>query len=168
MDPTIPACNAYHLPTYIAPHVDLVTPTVHFNAILNKRSTTEPARKVGQPGFGTGPTTTGIVSELLQGTARCDEQINPDCLRALYKLFYEPVAGDKNSYAIGLFSSLLIYIRSIILTSYLQVEYTPQAYLQPDLNDFFTEFSLLQLDTSPDLISIDGGRSLLFPLSNVI
>ena len=84
---------------------------MHFNAILNKRSTTEPARKVGQPGFGTGPITTGIVSELLQGTTRCDEQINPDCLRALYKLFYEPVAGDKNSYAIGLLSSLLIYIR---------------------------------------------------------
>jgi tripeptidyl-peptidase-1 len=31
----------------------------------------------------------------------CDEYITPNCLRALYGLFYKPVATDKNSYGIG-------------------------------------------------------------------
>ena len=37
------------------------------------------------------------------------------------------------------------------------VEYTPQSYLQDDLNVFFANFSKHQRQKTPNLISIDGG-----------
>lgn len=103
-----PGCESYHLPSHVAPHVDLVTPTVHFNiihrsSILNTRGpAVSSAPKIGVPGKGfEGPKTTGKISKLYGGLFKCDEQITPTCLRALYGLVYEPLAASKNSYAIG-------------------------------------------------------------------
>jgi len=86
------ACESYHLPSHVTHHVDLVTPTVHFNAIISRSlepvleardSTSVPADKIGVPGSGfQGPKTTA-------------------CLRALYGVSGAPVAAKKNSYAIG-------------------------------------------------------------------
>ncbi|KIJ15544.1 hypothetical protein PAXINDRAFT_62902, partial [Paxillus involutus ATCC 200175] len=77
------ACDSYHLPAHISPHVDFVTPTVHFDAKLNRRST-EPARTIGQPGAGSGPKTTGKLNGTPLGDlSTCNEYITLDCLRAL-------------------------------------------------------------------------------------
>jgi tripeptidyl-peptidase-1 len=57
--------------------------------------------RVGQPGSGNGPKTTGVVSNSTNQLQDCDKQITPICLRALYGLNYEPLSGDKNSYGIG-------------------------------------------------------------------
>ena len=72
------ACDAYHLPTHIAPHVDFVTPSVHFDAKLTRRDSTQPARSIGQPGMGIGPKTTGrfeaaVPTEI--GRASCRERV---------------------------------------------------------------------------------------------
>ena len=37
------------------------------------------------------------------------------------------------------------------------MEYTPQAFLQPDLDLFFQNFSTTQSPSAPILVSIDGG-----------
>ncbi|KAG9312092.1 peptidase S8/S53 domain-containing protein [Chiua virens] len=132
------ACEAYHLPENIAPHVDFVLPSVHFDAKLTRRDSIEPARSIGQPGAGVGPKTAGkLTSALPTDLSTCDEYITLDCLRALYGLEDTPSSHSLNSYGI--------------------VEYTPQAYLQTDLDMFFANFSPTLYGRSPYMVSIDGG-----------
>lgn len=110
------ACDSYHLPEHVQSHVDFVTPTVHFDAKISKRSGSGSpegiARSVGQPGHGTSPKTTGEIQTLLNQLESCDKQITPICLRALYGLVYEPLAASKNSYGIGKLSNMTLRARS--------------------------------------------------------
>ncbi|KAF9222477.1 subtilisin-like protein [Gyrodon lividus] len=138
-------CEDYSLPVHITPHVDFVTPTIHFDAKVSKRSSTSPVRPVGAPGRGM-PRTMENIPFVLDGTGlkNCDQQITPACLQALYGLEYEPVATSRNSYAIDY--------------HYLcQVEYTPQAYNARDLDIFATNLSTGLVGKRPKLVSIDGG-----------
>ena len=74
----------------------------------------------------------GIVYNL----ANCNQYITPDCLRALYGFSNGTLA--KSSYGI--------------------VEYTPQAYLQGDLNLFYANLARqIPSGTAPTFDSIDGG-----------
>ncbi|OAX32243.1 subtilisin-like protein [Rhizopogon vinicolor AM-OR11-026] len=132
------ACDSYQLPEHVVPHVDFVTPTIHFDAKLRKRDkfTRMP---VGQPGR-SGPKTGGgqvELEDISDQIENCDKQITLVCLKTLYGLWYEPVAADKNSFGI--------------------VEFTPQSYLQPDLDMFAKNFSTGLEGISPTLASIDGG-----------
>ncbi|KAF7800219.1 hypothetical protein EIP86_011466 [Pleurotus ostreatoroseus] len=140
------ACgSAYHLPEHVSKHVDLVTPTLHFDVKVKRRSS-DPAKrsltpsvKPGQPGFGpVVPKTTGTIKNIIDELENCDQHITPNCLRALYDFVYFPVATSKNSLGI--------------------VEYTPQSYIPGDLDMFFKNFSSSQVGQRPDLISIDGGQ----------
>ncbi|CCM05401.1 uncharacterized protein FIBRA_07617 [Fibroporia radiculosa] len=142
----IACADRYHLPEDVSKHVEIITPTLHFDLKLKRRAPTlnkrnQPsgsARLVGQPGFGPSfPKTTGSAEKLFTGIADCDEQITPDCLRALYDFDYDPLVPEKNSIAI--------------------VEYTPQAYVPSDLDMFFANFSKGQVGERPDMVSIDGG-----------
>jgi tripeptidyl-peptidase-1 len=130
------ACNEYHLPQHISPHVDFVLPTIHFNAILSKRDGAGDP-KVGQPGFGSGPKTLGPIQQTDINVGNCDQFITPDCLRGLYKIKFQPMAPQLNSFGI--------------------VEYTPQAYLQSDLQKFSQQYAPDLNGKSPVLVSIDGG-----------
>ncbi|KAF9553992.1 hypothetical protein CPC08DRAFT_208677 [Agrocybe pediades] len=133
------ACKAYHLPEHVSPHVEIITPSIHFDAVLKKRgkNATLPSKRVGMPGTGFAPKTTGHIRNIHQELGDCHETITPLCLRALYDLTYEPLSPHKNSFAI--------------------VEYTPQAYLQSDLDMFHANFSSHLVGKSPKLVSIDGG-----------
>ncbi|EPS96656.1 hypothetical protein FOMPIDRAFT_128300 [Fomitopsis schrenkii] len=145
------ACHEkYHLPEEVAKHVEIVTPTLHFDVKpkskpvqLEKRdapsSESVDAHAVGQPGFGVSfPKTSGTTqAPSTSDLAYCNEQIVPDCLRVLYSFNYTPVAPERNSIAI--------------------VEYTPQAYVATDLDMFFANFSPTQIGERPVLNSIDGG-----------
>ncbi|KAF4612802.1 hypothetical protein D9613_011842 [Agrocybe pediades] len=133
------ACKAYHLPEHVSPHVEIITPSIHFDAVLKKRgkNATLPSKRVGMPGTAFAPKTTGYIRNIHQELGDCHETITPLCLRALYDLTYEPLSPHKNSFAI--------------------VEYTPQAYLQSDLDMFHTNFSSHLVGKSPKLVSIDGG-----------
>ena len=103
-----PACESYHLPEHLVPHVDFVTPTVHFDAKLSKRSgSSQSLKSIGQPGFGIGPKTTGEVSSWTNQLSDCDTYITPSCLRALYGFYYEPVSSEKNSYGIGEYGNVV-------------------------------------------------------------
>ncbi|KAF8173454.1 peptidase S8/S53 domain-containing protein [Pholiota molesta] len=132
------ASEAYQLPEHIARHIDLVTPSIHFDAVLRKRGgVTQPARKIGLPGVGITPKTTGEIHNLYHQLEHCDTQITPVCLRALYGLVYEPLSARNNSFGI--------------------VEYTPQAYLQSDLDMFNQNFSKALVGKFPKLVTVDGG-----------
>ena len=42
----------------------------------------------------------------------CDEAVTLDCLRDLYDFTYVPVAGDKNSIAVGMCYSVMAAVRA--------------------------------------------------------
>lgn len=155
-------CNGYSVPEHIRPHVDFITPTVHFDkridlprapsdAEVNKRSApsstaavgtpveTKVAEKIGSPISGSlpKPGVTLDIFNFLDELKNCNKRITPNCLRALYRFPPGFSANPRNSYGI--------------------VEYSPQAYLQNDLNLFFQNFSRAQVGDSPKLDSIDGG-----------
>ena len=132
---------------------------------LRKRDEFQPMGGAsGHPNLDNSPKSAGKISKLFGGLANCDEQITPDCLRALYNIVYVPVATEKNSYGI--------------------VEYTPSAYLQDDLDIFFRNlrffpaflfsttrlsefiilFSTRQVQKTPTLVSIDGGTAVYMRL----
>ena len=153
------ACSEYHVPEHVRHHVDFITPTVHFDAKLSppsdetnkkiKRAGPKSevgtnvipgtAVKLGAPGSGSLPKKgadidiTGILDQL----SNCSKRIVPNCLRALYKI--PPVFTSKQTNPYGI------------------VEYTPQAYLQGDLDLFFANFSKNQVQRTPIFDSIDGG-----------
>ena len=160
------ACHEYHVPEYVKGHVDFVTPTLHFDTKLRpakdsvnpkmKRTPTnverspppkaaaanhpiETVAKLGAPGSGSLPKKGAELDifEIIDQLETCDEFITPNCLRALYEFPPGFSANPKNSYGI--------------------VEYTPQAFLQSDLDMFFANFSKRQVQTTPTFDSIDGG-----------
>ncbi|KAL1615957.1 hypothetical protein SLS56_011628 [Neofusicoccum ribis] len=149
------AAEDYSLPAHVREHIDFVLPTVHFDAkvthpkkklnFTNRKrdtvSTVKPgvAHTIGESGSGSLPKFGGQLSaaEVISDLAQCDEQIVPDCLRALYQFPEGSTANPDNSYGI--------------------VEYTPQAYIPGDLDLFFSNFSEEQVGNRPILDSIDGG-----------
>ena len=144
------ACDEYSLPKALRQHVDIVMPTVHFDTKIltdpsrgSKKRSIPPSVNPGDPnnnGFlpkqGKIISTPGASPDAVPQVAACNAQITPDCLRSLYNLPNGTLA--KSSYAV--------------------VEYTPQAYLQSDLNKFYSsEAREIPSGTAPIFDSIDGG-----------
>jgi tripeptidyl-peptidase-1 len=152
------ACDEYHVPQNIQEHVDFITPTVHFDAKVNP-SPDEPewglkkrtgpihdvhqkeAAKVGLPSSGSlpkqGAEIEGI-TDIFKELKNCDKSIVPDCLKALYNI--PPIlANHQGNEAYGI------------------VEYSPQAFLQSDLDMFFANFTKDIENPAPIFLSIDGG-----------
>ncbi|EMD39042.1 hypothetical protein CERSUDRAFT_112730 [Gelatoporia subvermispora B] len=128
------ACDsAYHLPEHVSKHVELITPTLHFDIMKSRPM----IKRATRPGFGSGPQIGAKIDKVFNDLAHCDEQITLDCLRTLYNFDYTFVNTKKNSFAI--------------------VEYTPQTHNPSDLDVFFGNFSKSQVGERPTLISIDGG-----------
>jgi tripeptidyl-peptidase-1 len=109
-----PACDEYHLPEHIRPHVELVMPTVHFDAVIRRRDSNGSAAKIGQPGYGHGPRSGGTIDihaetqDEANSVDRCDVAITLACLRRLYGIpdSWQPKAADRNSLGIGWLFSL--------------------------------------------------------------
>jgi tripeptidyl-peptidase-1 len=70
----------------------------------------------------------------------CDQQITPNCLRALYG--FGPSKSAQKNNLLGI------------------VEYAPQSYVPEDLDKFFRNFSSKMVGQRPILSSIDGGQLL--------
>jgi tripeptidyl-peptidase-1 len=89
------------VPEHISDHVEIITPTLHFN----RRVPGDPARlrkraNLGQP---SGPKIVSATIDVPFSLENCDEYITPECIRALYDFYYTPNATAKNSYGIGEF-----------------------------------------------------------------
>lgn len=146
------ACEEYSVPQDISEHIDLIMPTVHFDTKIvgdpeqRKKKRDTPDFRPGNSdnnGFlpKKGPTILGPgadpdIAPQPFALTTCNTQITPDCLRALYNFTNGTLA--KSSYGI--------------------VEYTPQAYLQSDLNLFYSNLAReIPSGTAPIFDSIDGG-----------
>lgn len=158
------ACDHYSIPAHLTEHIDIVTPTVHFDKKigsprrmqhedlpspiheLNKRIA---ARQVfpegsdgatglvGGPQDATNPKQGAAVVNALMSLDECDSMITPSCLQALYDMPPGPTARQSNN-SLGV------------------VEYTPQAFLQSDMDMWFNQFSPSQNGQSPQVQLIDG------------
>lgn len=145
------ACDEYSVPQSVRKHIDFIMPTVHFDTKIvseSEDSRTKRDRPVNlQPGD---PNNTGFKPKkgktlpspntpgatLAYTLANCNQYVTPECLRALY------------NFGNGTLSQ----------SSYGIVEYTPQAYLQSDLNLFYTNLAReIPSGTGPMFASIDGG-----------
>lgn len=145
------ACTEYRVPAKIQEHVDFITPTLHFDAKLGpasgesgkglqRRDVPNIGGSLGKPGSGSLPkkgATLDFIHNIITELSMCDEFIVPDCLRYLYLI--PPVLTNLQTNPYGV------------------VEYSPQAFLQSDLDLFFANYSKNQVHKSPNLISIDGG-----------
>lgn len=148
------ACDDYSVPESVEHHIDFIMPTVHFdtkivgppdNEKLSKRDV-PPSHKPGDPSnvawkpkkgkIVATPNANTPTPQVVFNLANCNQYITPDCLRALY------------NFGNGTLSQ----------SSYGIVEYTPQAYLQSDLNLFYANLARqIPTGTAPTLDSIDGG-----------
>ncbi|KAH7917848.1 subtilisin-like protein [Leucogyrophana mollusca] len=81
------ACESYHLPAHVTPHIDFVTPTIHFDAKVAVR----PSH---------GPVVNAAAKKNSDSLEDCDKQMTPACLRALYGLKDKPASAKGNSFGI--------------------------------------------------------------------
>ncbi|KAM0805168.1 peptidase S8/S53 domain-containing protein [Usnea florida] len=145
------ACDDYSVPEELSQHIDLIMPTIHFDTKIvgdpqHSNQKRDPAFLPGNtdnngwlPKKGKtilGPGADPDVAPQPFALSTCNTQITPDCLRALYNFTNGTLA--KSSYGI--------------------VEYTPQAYLQSDLNLFYSNLAReIPSGNAPIFDSIDGG-----------
>jgi tripeptidyl-peptidase-1 len=154
------ACDKYHVPDHLVEHIDLITPTVHFDQRpghdrTNKKvSLTEDQNHelkkrmvqrrmiaehgiLGSPNNGFGPKQGATITNALVSLAECDQMVTPACLRALYATPPGSLAASNNTLGI--------------------VEYTPQAFLQKDLDIFFKQFEPSLVGQTPIINLVDKG-----------
>ena len=159
-DPIAAVAQSYSLPAHLRQHIDFVTPTLHFDArlqrrdndgddvddlLMKKKKRDTIAREKINLGSPNGPSVPKKLdvynpANIFNQLEQCDQYITLICLRALYGIPVLPSfvpTNPKNSFGI--------------------VEYTPQAYLGSDLDLFFANYSKTQKQKRPNLISIDGG-----------
>ena len=132
-------CHDYSIPGYVQPHVDFITPTVHFDTKLpqtrhgekrdplpKKRVAPTVAaagtpieseaavRKITNPNGGYLPKKGDDIDiqSIIMELENCDEFIVPDCLRALYRFPPNVAANSKNSfgYVVLLFEQIEIIL----------------------------------------------------------
>lgn len=140
------ACDEYSVPKALQSSIDFIVPTVHFDV---RRSQPKKQRDIEKraPPHMPGKISSGPVqpkkgatfdtqaTQVSFNTANCDTYITPDCLRLLYNF----PNGTLNESSYGI------------------VEYTPQAYLQSDLNLFYSNLAReIPSGTGPTVDLIDG------------
>ncbi|KAI6709657.1 hypothetical protein PZA11_006697 [Diplocarpon coronariae] len=154
------ACKQYSVPAHLVDHIDIVTPSIHFDQQLgNPRRTIHPSRIpqplrelnkrqsikrqtnpqhgiVGSPDDASNPKQGASVTNALITLENCDTMITPACLQALYNSPPGSTAMRNNTLGV--------------------VEYTPQAFVQDDLDMFFKQFMPGMTATQPNVNLIDG------------
>ncbi|CAN8104643.1 unnamed protein product [Discula destructiva] len=154
------ACEEYSIASHFAEQIDLIAPTVHFDAKIQppqqedisnrgharRQQMQRDNKSPEKPGSGSLANSglaipdDGHAGEAIwDGVKRCDKYITPDCLRALYQFPLNTAAYLNTANSLGI------------------VEYTPQAYVASDLDMFFANFTPDAAGERPIFDSIDGG-----------
>lgn len=154
------ACDKYHVPEHLVEHIDLITPTVHFDQRigqnregkqvnvsedhqqeLKRRSLAKRQRpESGILGIaendGFSPKQGAVIQNALATLENCDTMLTLDCIRALYSVPQGSLAKSNNTLGI--------------------VEYTPQAFLQSDLDMFNAQFQPALVGKPPIVHLVDN------------
>ncbi|KAF2705326.1 subtilisin-like protein [Pleomassaria siparia CBS 279.74] len=146
------ACEQYSVPEHISKHINVITPTLHFENKLTRHG----SKSVKRTDFESHPSHEEIVSESEIETADagdegmiaasdgsfnvqdCSKQITPACLRALYNIPEATTTpSSNNSFGIQ--------------------EFNDNSYTPADLDQFFTSYAPAAVGSRPKLVSIAGG-----------
>ncbi|RDL35909.1 uncharacterized protein BP5553_06521 [Venustampulla echinocandica] len=147
------ACEEYSIPSHLTKHIDIITPAVDFDKsigtprrmqerdqlpnslhALNKRAVGHAV--LGSAGDTSNPKHGPAILNALVSLDNCDAMVTPACLQALYGAPVGSKAANNNTLGV--------------------VEYTPQAFLQTDLDLWFEQFSPPQVGQGPITHLIDG------------
>lgn len=173
------ACHqGYHLPEHVSKHVDLITPTLHFDTKVTRHGSAEPApaligsaKNIGKVA---GPQVGGVVhvrSALSRHGASADRTLGRTS-----SVTWRPATRPSRSRA-SAFCTTLCTLRSrlkrtrsaLVRTRFriifavadpCTVEYTPQSHNATDFDVFFANYSKSQIGERPKLVPIDGGTDL--------
>jgi tripeptidyl-peptidase I len=79
------ACDDYSIPHHLIPHIDFITPTIQFDAIVKTRMKRRDVDESVKPTHGGKKGAAApAASQITYSLANCNQYITPDCLRALY------------------------------------------------------------------------------------
>jgi tripeptidyl-peptidase-1 len=130
----------YSVPAMIQRHIDFITPTLNFDVqtIRNQPKSNgfknSPSKDVQSVGAGLA---SNAISANVQDLSSCNQQITPLCLQTLYNFAnYQQKSSAQNNYGI--------------------VEFTPQSFIQTDLDLFLSQFNPNATGTAPIIDFIDG------------
>jgi tripeptidyl-peptidase-1 len=124
------ACDTYLVPTFVQPHIDFITPTIHTRELMAKRSAaSNPQLHPGQM---------DVPQLSYNDLTTYDLAVTPNCIRALYNIPILKSSNPKNSLGV--------------------IELNPLSrYSQIDLDLFFQNFTKSLVRRPPQIISIDSG-----------
>ncbi|ORY08859.1 peptidase S8/S53 domain-containing protein [Clohesyomyces aquaticus] len=127
------ACEEYSVPEHVTEHINIITPTLHFD-VKSKRDISR--APIHEPlGDDYTPFSQDDNSTTLQD---CAKLITPACLKALYNI---PELSDKRSED----------------NSFGIVEYNSDSYIEDDLDTFFRNFTPNAVGSRPEFVSILEG-----------
>ncbi|RFU34730.1 hypothetical protein B7463_g1647, partial [Scytalidium lignicola] len=131
--------ESYKIPASLKDYIYFITLTVQFDVAVKitnqaKQDTSNKAVSQPSPKIG-GPIHPDLSSD--QNISNCDDQITPDCLRAIVEFQKGNSMIQKNSYGI--------------------VEFAGNSYSQADLDLFLETYTEVPSGTSPVYLPIDGG-----------
>ena len=131
------ACEEYSVPAHITEHINIITPTLHFDVKphMKKRDVPNPADPVSNGESDAASTPTGNGNNDMQS---CVDRITPDCLRALYNIPHATSKPSPNN-------------------SFGVVEYSPDTYNEADLDAFFRNYTPAAVGQRPIFKSVNGG-----------
>ncbi|KAI0775195.1 subtilisin-like protein [Trametes elegans] len=133
--------HGYHLPEHLVHHVDLVTPTVHFEKLkLVTHSNRRKSKRGLFPAYGGNMHRPNGAPMTPMGTIyndvdHCDQQATLDCFRALYDFYPNLTQTDKNTVGV--------------------VELADQSLNGEDLHLFLQQFNPAAANQLPTLVGID-------------
>ncbi|KAI0635946.1 subtilisin-like protein [Trametes polyzona] len=131
--------HGYHLPEDVREHVDLVTPTVHFEKVKLGAHARRSSRKRGLSSAGQMRRPNGAPMHPTDMThwdvANCDQAATLDCFRALYDFYPKLTETNKNSIGV--------------------VELAEQTLNADDLDIFLKQFNPEAAGTLPVFVGID-------------
>ena len=143
----LPACDEYHVPKHIRPHIDYISPGIKLLAPPQSHRSKREAFRVSSEKVES-VETRNVHGELKVETdahpdpndlSTCDIAITPACVAALYNIPQGHTKNPKNS--MGVFESEL------------------QFYTQLDLDSFFANFTrYIPNGTHPIAANVDGGQ----------
>ena len=170
------ACEEYSIPSHLVEHIDIVTPTVHFDKRigmprrlqkheklpapiheLNRRTVASPHGLLGSPTDASNPKQGAAIENALMTLDNCDTMITPACLRALYDAPAGSTAVNNNSLGVVEYTPQAVSppILYILFTDEFWLN-DPTQFLQSDLDMWFKQFSPSKVGQAPSTNLIDG------------
>ncbi|KAI9742526.1 MAG: hypothetical protein M1818_003666 [Claussenomyces sp. TS43310] len=134
------ACDEYHVPHTVHPHIDFITPTIGMHASLKKKVAKRAKSSVAAlPPITLGPVNTTVSKTYNIDADTCYKGLTPACIQKAYGI--PTLSSAQSGNQLGIFED-------------------GDYYDQADLNQFWSQYTTnVPSGTGPKLDSVDGGEA---------